>query len=136
MGRVQLRQSNKIKKLRKKNFDYLYKHLSKHETLTLGWSIEGADVCWFSFPITYSGDRGELVAYLEKHGIETRSMFSGNIIKHPAYANSNYRVHGDLPNANYILEHSLWLSCHPKLTKDDRKYIVDTFNKFFDAKNR
>lgn len=131
MGRVQLRKSKMIKRLRKENFDYLVKNLSKHKDLIMPKVIEGADVCWFSFPLTYRGDRGPLVKYLESKGIETRSMFAGNITKHPAYKNSEFRISGSLEEANYILKHSFWISCHPRLTADDRRYIIKTFDAFF-----
>jgi len=135
MGRVQLRKAKRIKELRKKNFDYLCNHLKKYEWIQLPQTIQGADVCWFSLPITYHGDRGELVAHLEKSGIETRSMFAGNITKHPAYKNSKFRVSGKLTEANYILEHSFWISVHPRNTKADNDYIIKTFNDFFTTNN-
>src|SRR3990167_4212334 len=125
MGRVQLRKADKIKKLRKKNFDYLYKHLSQFTDLCMPKSIDGADVCWFSFPLTtWKDDRKRLVPYLEKHGIETRSMFGGVITKHPAYINSKFRINGKLEQANAILENSFWITCHPRLKKSDLDYII------------
>lgn len=133
MGRVQLSKAKEIKELRKKNFDYLYKGLCKHP-LTMPCSVSGADVCWFAFPITYPGDRGKLVSYLENKGIETRSMFAGNIVRHPAYRNVTYRVSGDLKEADFILKHSFWITCHPRLRQSDLKYIVKAFDDFFNAK--
>ena len=135
MGRVQLKKAKRIKELRKKNFDYLYKFLSFKDELIMPKWIDVADVCWFAFPITYRGDRGKLVAHLEKAGIETRSLFAGQIHKHPAYANSEYRLSGDLKDSEYILEHSFWLSCHPRNTKADNDYIIKTFNDFFTKHN-
>jgi len=135
MGRVQLKKTNKIKSLRKKNFDYLLKHLSKHKELLMPTWVKGADVCWFSFPLTVvKGDRGPLVAYLEKNGIETRSMFAGNIIKHPAFKNVNYRIGGKLKGADEILKKSFWISVHPRLTEADREFIVKTFDSYFAKK--
>ena len=132
MGRVQLRKADKIKKLRKKNFDYLYKHLSQFTDLCMPKSIDGADVCWFSFPLTtWKDDRKRLVPYLEKHGIETRSMFGGVITKHPAYINSKFRINGKLEQANAILENSFWITCHPRLKKSDLDYIIDTFKNYY-----
>lgn len=132
MGRVQLRKSDKIKKSRQRNFDYLSKKLYKFDDLLLPMEIDGADVCWFAFPITYVGDRGKLVAHLEKNGIETRSLFSGDITKHPAYAQSKYRIGPDgLEQAQIILKHSFWITCHPRLTKSDLDYIIKTFDAFF-----
>lgn len=133
MGRVQLRKTNKIKKLRRRNFDYLYKHLSRFEDYGLLMPIfdSAADPSWFSFPLSYT-NRGPLVAHLEKWGIETRSMFGGNILRHPGYADVVHRQSGDLAGANYILEHSWWVGCHPSWSMDDLKYVVWVFTKFFD----
>ena len=132
MGRVQLKKAKRIKEWRKRNFDYLYKHLSKHVQLELPVSVHGADVCWFAFPITYTGDRGALVSHLEKNGIETRSLFAGNITKHPAYQDSVYRISGELKGSDYILEHSFWIGVHPRMDKFDREYVVKVFNDYFD----
>ncbi len=142
MGRVQLRKIEQIKKARQRNFNYLVRHLElihyrdqDFEYAPAFWMpdiVENADICWFALPITYVGNnRGELTAYLEKHGIETRSMFSGNITKHPAYKNSKYRISGTLDEANYILEHSFWITVHPRLIKSDLDYIIKVFNDFF-----
>lgn len=131
MGRIQLRKAKKIKALRKKNFDYLVKGLSKHPELLMPDSIEKADVCWFALPLTVVGDRWALVNHLEKNGIETRSMFAGNITKHPAYRNSIYRVSGKLNEANYILKQSFWIGVHPRMTKQDLDYVIKTFNAYF-----
>lgn len=131
MGRVQLRKSEEIKKARQSNYNYLVKHLAQFKDLVLPSPIEKADICWFSLPLTIRGDRGGIVAHLEKNGIETRSMFAGNITKHPAYKHSKYRIHGKLNDANYILKHSFWISCHPRITPYDLEYIVKTFNDFF-----
>lgn len=125
MGRVQLRKINKIKKIRQRNVDYLIKHIGFKPKV-----IRGADVCWFAFPITYEGDRGDLISYLEKRGIETRSMFSGDITRHPAYEGLKIKK-GKLSVADYVLKHSFWISCHPSLTKKQLKYIVKVFNDYF-----
>ena len=129
MGRVQLRKAKKIKELRKKNFNYLYKGLSKYPLLLPLW-YPNADVCWFAFPISYP-ERDALLAHLEKNGIETRPMFAGNISKHPAYKNSKYRISGKLKGADVILTDSFWISVHPRNTKKDNDYIIKTFDDFF-----
>lgn len=133
MGRIQLRKADKIRKLRKTNFDYLYKHLGKYPMI-LPKSVDGADICWFAFPLTYDGDRGKLVAHLEKNGIETRSMFAGNITRHPAYKNVKYRIGSKLDDANYILSHSFWIGVHPRMDQKDREYVVKIFDDFFKEK--
>lgn len=132
MGRVQLRKIEKTKKARKKNFDFLMTYLSRYEDLVMPEPLAGADICWFSFPITVQSNRGKLVKHLEKWGIETRSMFAGNITKHPAYKKGMYKIGPDgLMESDYILRHSLWISCHPALTQEDREYIVSVFNMYY-----
>ena len=131
MGRVQLRKIVQIKKARKRNFVYLYNNLQKYDKLILPVLSTDADVCWFAFPITYIGDRGKLLKYLEKNRIETRPLFTGNVTKHPAYRQSKFRISGTLKEADYITKHSFWLSCHPSLHKADLKYIVKVFDNFF-----
>lgn len=133
MGRVQLRKTAQIKKTRKKNYEYLTKHLSRFSDLVLPSPLPGSDVCWFSYPITTVGDRGTLLKHLESRGIETRPLFSGNITKHPAYAKSKWRRSGSLKSANYITEHSFWVSCHPALTKSDLEYLVNAFDDYYQA---
>ena len=148
MGRIQLRKIKKIKVARKRNFDYLKKHLSRYP-FYMPETIKGADVCWFAFPITIMPnfkpypfsiptkqiERKDLLNYLEKNGIETRPLFSGNVTRHPAYEKSKFRINGELKGADYITKNSFWISVHPSLTKSDLKYIVKTFDDYFNGKN-
>ena len=70
MGRVQLKKSDEIKRLRLKNFLYLYAKLMDFKDLIMPiWDNETIP-CWFSFPLSTKGDRGKLVKHLEKHGAE------------------------------------------------------------------
>ncbi len=136
MGRVQLRKAGMIKKKRAANFKYFYNALKKYEEyLILPTWLPDADVCWFAFPLSVRDGklrRGDLVKYLELNGIETRSMFAGNIIKHPAYKTGvKFRVGTGLKDADQILKDSLWFSVHPRLSQEDREYVVGVFDSFF-----
>lgn len=140
MGRVQLKKTAQIKAARKKNFDYLVKHLAKYDDLIMPVTVKGADPCWFAFPITVNvgRDRGELLRHLEKNGIETRPMFSGHILKHPAYKEigktNGWKQSGLCQGAEIITKQSFWVSCHPSLTKKDLEYMVKVFDNFFTQK--
>ncbi len=129
MGRVQLKKTAKIKALRKRNFHYLYKHLSKFPDLVLPIWVKGADPSWFAMPLSTKGDRGKLVAFLEKNGVETRSMFSGNILKHPAY--TGLRIKSFAKDANWILKHSFWIGVHPRYSLKDIDYVIAVFKKYY-----
>lgn len=130
MGRVQLKKAGLIKRLRKSNFDYLVSELSQFNELIMPTPIE-ADICWFALPITTTGHRGKLVKFLEDNGIETRSMFAGNIIRHPAYKDANYRIGSKLKEADFILRQSFWISVHPRMTLEDKEYIINVFKKYY-----
>lgn len=130
MGRVQLKRTEEIKRLRKRNFEYLYKHLSEYEDLVMPTWVEGADVCWFAFPLSSRSNRGKLVAHLEKNGIETRSMFAGNILRHPGYKDVKCRSM-KLTEADWILEHSFWIGVHPRYGIKDLNYVLKVFENYY-----
>lgn len=130
MGRVQLRRAKRIKEKRQRNAEYLIERLRDFPDLILPKSVRGASVCWFALPLSVTSGRGALVEHLEKHGVETRSMFSGNILAHPAYKHIEVRDAG-VNEANWILSNSFWIGVHPRLKKRDLDYIVSVFESFF-----
>lgn len=124
MGRIQLRKLGKFVKARAKNYKALSKIFSKYPALTFATSINGADTCWFSFPILCIGvEREKVMRMLEENNIECRTIFSGNITKHPAYKDSIYECVGDLNNSNIVMAQGMFLSCHPSITKPMLKFI-------------
>lgn len=131
MGREQLKITKKIRLMRKKNFHYLYNHLKKHKDLIMPTWVEGADPSWFAMGLSTYGERGPLIAHLEANGIETRSMFAGNITRHPAYKNAKYRISGKLESADFILRHSFWIGVHPRMTQADREFVVKVFDDYY-----
>lgn len=136
MGRIQLKKTDKIKRLRKRNYEFFKKALKKYEPrLTVikeDPNIKDPDTCWFSLPLATTGnERGRLTNFLENNGIETRSMFSGNILKHPAYKDVKAEVPHELTGSDWILYHSFWISCHPRLAKQDRNYVLKIFARYF-----
>lgn len=136
MGRVQLKKTEDIKKRRRANFDYLLRELSKFNDLIMPYWLDDAQPSWFSFPLTTTGERAPLLKHLEDNGVETRSLFGGNILLHPAYSHlkegTDYRIGSmDLAHSNCILEHSFWVSCHPRYTPKDLKGMVRIFESFY-----
>lgn len=133
MGRVQLKKTEKIKALRKRNFHYLYAKLSQFPDLILPTWVKGADPSWFAMPLSTCSERGPLVAFLEKKGIETRSMFAGDITKHPAYENTNHRsLLREDSECGFILRNSFWIGVHPRYAKKDLDWVVSVFAEYYD----
>ncbi len=132
MGRIQLKRTEKIKAFRKRNFHYLLKGLRQFTDLVLPVWVEGADPSWFALPLTAKRNRGDLVAFLEENGIETRSMFSGNILKHPAYKNVPHRSMLDQHSqCDSILTNSFWIGVHPRYGQKDLDWVISIFKKYY-----
>lgn len=129
MGRVQLRKLRATKNARLKNYQYLKEKLAEFPMVYVPESDPRASTCWFALPIFYIGDRAPLVKHLESRGIETRSMFAGNILRHPMAKGMRVR-HGKLDMADLILHHAFWVSVHPALSNDDMDYVIKAFRDF------
>src|SRR6266568_6382214 len=93
---------------RKENFRHVFKALSPAEDcLVLPQATPGSDPSWFGFPIgvreTAPFTRQDLTRALEAKKIGTRLLFGGNLIKQPAYEGCEYRVVGELPNSDFVM---------------------------------
>jgi len=139
IGCAQLEKLESFIAKRKKNFSLLRKLLKPFEDkLILPGADPKADPSWFAFVITVRKNAGfsrnELTGHLEKHGIETRNLFSGNLLRHPAFENIKCRTAGDLKNTDFITENTFFIGVYPGLSCADLHYIADTFKKFINQK--
>ena len=128
-------------KIRQKNFDALYAFFKKYENyFILPEALKKAEPCWFGFMLVVKDgapfDRVELVSFLESKRISTRSPLAGNLLKHPAYTEIEYKVVGDLKNTDVIMNNAFWIGVHPNIDKKRLIYIKQIFEKFFNEKNK
>ncbi len=72
----------------------------------------------------------ELVQFLEKNQVGTRLLFGSNLIRQPLYQSLNYRVIGDLSNADRIMYNSFWIGLFPGLTEEMLTYSVSKIREF------
>lgn len=88
---------------------------------------------WFGFLLTVRPDAGikrdKCVRYLEENGIQTRMLFSGNLIKHPCFDKirndgSAYRVIGELKNTDIIMSNTFWVGVYPGMTDEMIDYMT------------
>jgi CDP-6-deoxy-D-xylo-4-hexulose-3-dehydrase len=96
---------------------------------------EKADPSWFAFPLCVRDEvpftRYQLTRFLEEKGVETRTLFAGNILMQPAYKNVNHRVIGDMKAANQIMKGAFFVGVYPGLDRPRLDYTIDAFNQFF-----
>ena len=130
-GLIQLSRLEEFHIIRKRNFMNLFEFFSRFpEHFLLPRQMNDADVRWLAFPLTINPSspisRPHFMRYLEEHKIQTRVLFSGNILRHPAYRNITHRVVGELTNADKILASSLLIGCHHGLREEHLSYMMQT----------
>lgn len=127
IGVAQLKKLPDFVEKRRNNWQYLRDNLKGvEEYLILPEKIENANPCWFGFIVSVRENslktRDEIVAYLEKNNIQTRSLFAGNITRHPCFDNLvegiDYRVVGTLEKTDFTMNNSFWVGVYPGMTKD------------------
>ena len=124
IGCAQLEKISGFVERRIYNFNRLYHALSPLiDKIILPESCPDATPSWFGFPITCrkGTERNRIVQYLEKHGVQTRMLFAGNIIKHPCFdemrkSGQGYRIAGDLKNTDTIMEDTFLVGVYPGMT--------------------
>jgi CDP-6-deoxy-D-xylo-4-hexulose-3-dehydrase len=136
MGVAQMEKLPEFISARKRNFDWLFEGLKPYrEHLILPTWHPRADVSWFAFPITVRPtapfSRRDLTAWLEKHKIETRLLFAGDIRRQPAYQDMPHRAVGELPNSEQVLRHSFFVGVYPGLDRARIDYMLNAFTGFF-----
>lgn len=134
-GLKQLERLPQFTEIRRHNFNRLNDFFSRYEKyFILPQSMPNTVINWLAFPLTIKKsapfERNELVRYLEDNKIQTRPLFSGNILKQPAYKDIRYRKVGNLKNSQIILEQSFLIGLHHGITNQMLEYLFATFEKF------
>ena len=119
---------------RRHNFDRLSAALqSATDKLILPVPCENSKPSWFGFLITCKEgvDRNTTVQYIEDHGVQTRALFAGNLIKHPCFdqmraTGEGYRVVGELTNTDRIMNDTFWVGVYPGMTDEMIDYMANT----------
>jgi len=120
---------------RRRNFALLTEGLTAFEDrLILPKATPRSNPSWFGFPITVRPGAGftrdEIVQFLNAGKIATRFLFGGNLIRQPYMKGRNYRVVGDLTNADLVTENTFWIGLFPGLTPNHIGYMLETIGRF------
>ncbi len=136
-GLEQLKKFNTFSKIRNKNFMLHYnffKKLNKYFILPrIGKNVK---TNFLAYPVILKNNlnfsRKKFQAFLEKNKIQTRPIFTGNTLRHPAFENliSKKNKINSFKNSDYIMKYGLLIGCHQGLNKNDISYIHRTISKF------
>lgn len=134
LGVSQLSKVEEFGRIRRRNWRRLRDGLEGVPGLVLPEPTPGSDPSWFGFIITVASDapftRADLVAFLESRRIGTRTLFAGNLTRHPAYLNQRFRVSGELTNSDIATERTFWIGVYPGLTIEMVDYMAASIRDF------
>jgi CDP-6-deoxy-D-xylo-4-hexulose-3-dehydrase len=131
-----LEQIKKLKNnisIRNKNFDYLKKFFAGYKKyFKLPEQNTGVKTPWLAFPLVIKKnnifDRKKLQIYFEKNNIQTRTIFTGNILRQPVMKNRNFKKHKNCYKiADDVMKNGILLGCHQGMVKSDLDYICRVF---------
>ena len=132
-----------IKKLKKNiskrinNFNHLKKFFLEYKNFVdVPESFNGVKTGWLAFPVILKKNtkikRRDLQIFLEKNNIQTRTVFTGNIIKQPAFKNQKYKRNKEgYFESNHVMKNGILIGCHHGLSKSDIAYMKNKFIEFF-----
>lgn len=134
IGCEQLKKFPKFVERRKHNWARLRKALENvQDKLVLPEPAPNSDPSWFGFLLTVREgvDREKVVRYVENKGVQTRMLFSGNLIKHPCFdemrkTGEGYCVVGTLENTDRIMRDTFWVGVYPGMTDEMIDYMAQT----------
>jgi CDP-6-deoxy-D-xylo-4-hexulose-3-dehydrase len=105
------------------------------DRLILPRTLAGSDPSWFGYPFTLrDGDsetRRQLQIFLEERAIDSRLLLAGNMTRQPAYLPLDHRISGSLSGADLITEGSVWVGCHPGLSRPMLDWLAESIHDFF-----
>lgn len=144
IGCAQLEKLDTIVAARRKNWVRLYEGLKDLPQLILPEAEENSNPSWFGFLIAVKEDAGftrnELTSFLESRKIQTRNLFAGNLIKHPAFdemrkSGEGYRVVGELKMTDFVMNNGFWIGVYPGMTDEMIDWMITSIREFCNGKH-
>ena len=133
-----LEQIKKLKNnisIRNKNFEYLKKFFNGYKKyFKLPEQYNSVKTPWLAFPLVIKKNkkftRKKMQIFFEKNHIQTRTIFTGNILKQPVMKNKIYKKHPNCDKiADDVMKNGILLGCHQGMNIRELNYICSTFKK-------
>ena len=135
IGCAQLEKLDGFIAARRANFDRLMDALRPYEDrLVLPRATAHSEPSWFGFVITVRENAGftraDIVRFLEANRVETRSLFAGNLLRHPAFQAIPHRIVRDLVNTDTVMNNTFFVGVYPGLDSARLDYMAAVFTRF------
>ena len=135
-GMVQLERLDQNIASRQANFERQCKFFDNYPDYFLNpQETFGCNTAWLAFPILIKDSapftRKEFQIFLEKRNIQTRVVFTGNILRQPMCQNISTKVLKDgYPNADRVMAHGVLLPLHHGMTESMFNRLHTTIHEF------
>lgn len=139
IGCAQLEKLDRIVEARRKNWQTLYEGLKDLPQLMMPEPEEGSNPSWFGFLIAVRPEAGftrnELTGFLESRKIQTRNLFAGNLLRHPAFdemrkRGEGYRVVGELKNTDFVMNNGFWIGVYPGMSAPMLQWMITSIREY------
>lgn len=129
-GNIQLQKFEKFSILRNKNFNLHYNFFKNYPNLfILPKILKKIKTNFLAYPIIIKENKNfnkkDLQIFLENKKIQTRPIFSGNALRHPAFKNLISKINkvNSFKNSDYIMKNGILIGCHHGLTSREINFI-------------
>lgn len=135
-GLVQLKKLEENIRLRTQWFNRHNEFFAKHsEWFDLPTQCSSVTTGWLAYPVIIKDNapfvRRDLQIFLEKRNIQTRTVFTGNILRQPGFKNIEHRaVEGGYPNADRVMRSGMLIACHHGLTEEMLSHVHESLDLF------
>ena len=143
IGCAQLEKLDTIVAARRNNWTRLHEGLKDLPQFILPEAEANSNPSWFGFLIAVKDDAGftrnELTSFLESRKIQTRNLFAGNLIKHPAFdemrkSGEGYRVVGELKMTDFVMNNGFWIGVYPGMTDEMIDWMITSIREYCNHK--
>ncbi len=135
IGVAQIKKLPGFIKKREENYQKLYKFFTQYDKYFILMRQDPREnPSYFGFPLIVRPDapfsRNEFTKYLEDHKIGTRNVFSGNLLRHPAYKGIKRREIETMDSADFVMNNAFWLGVYPGINDEMIEYIEEVIIRF------
>lgn len=135
-GLIQLKKLKQNLFKREQNFKNHTEFLKKYEKFfILPKQLPGSRTGWLAYPITIKENapftRTQMQIFLEKRNIQTRVVFTGNIMRQPGFREIKMKKNNKgYPEADKVMKNGILIACHHGLTSEMINHIQNSIDNF------
>jgi CDP-4-dehydro-6-deoxyglucose reductase, E1 len=139
-GLQQLEKLDRFTEVRRRNFDHYTRFFNERlDTFVPARQTKGVETAWLCYPVLVRPESGfhrsDLQEYLDSVGIDSRTIWTGNVTRQPMMKGVEYRQPADgLPNCDRVMEAGTILSCSHGMTTEELEYTTGQIEKFLEGR--